>query len=93
MLHPARVAADVDGAVPEPRGALALTAAVAPLPRVVQPLEGVVGEVVDDAVAVRNLAAAEAPSPPHRSLVKAGVEVAVVQEELSCEGRTIEHLR
>ena len=89
MLHPALVAADVDGAVPEPRGALALPAAVAPLPRVVQPLEGVVGEVVDDAVAVRNLAAAEALSPPHRALVQAGVEVAVVQEELSFEGRTV----
>ena len=83
VLHSALVLADVDGAVPEPRGASALAVAAAPLARVVQPLEGVVGEVVDDAAAVRNLTAAEAPPPPHRPLVQAGVEVAVVQEELT----------
>ena len=82
VLHSALVLADVDGAVPEPRGASALAVAAAPLARVVQPLKGVVGEVVDDAAAVRNLTAAEAPPPPHRPLVQAGVEVAVVQEEL-----------
>ena len=82
MLHSALVLADVHGAVPEPRGASALPVAVAPLARVVQPPKGVVGEVVYDAVAVRDLAAAEALSPSHRSLVQTGVEVAVVQEEL-----------
>ena len=73
MFHSVLVLADVDSAVPEPRGASALPAAVTPLPRVVQPLEGIIGEVVDDAVAVRGLTAAEVPSPLHRPLVQAGI--------------------
>ena len=82
MLHPVLVSPDVHGAVSKPRGAAALPVAVAPLSRVIQPLEGVVGKVVDDAVAMRDVAAAEALSSSHHALVQARVEIAIVQEEL-----------
>jgi hypothetical protein len=82
MLYAFFVFSRVDRAVPEEGSPVALPVAVDPVARVVEPLKGIVREIVDDASAVRDVAAAEPAAPDHGAFVQARVQVAVAKEEL-----------
>jgi len=72
-LKALRVSADVARSVLEIRASVALPLSVYPVPRVINSVELVVGEVVDGSGAVRNLGISKSPPPFHLAFVEPGV--------------------
>ena len=73
VLHAVLVLSFIDTSVLEVSGSVSLPGSVPPVPGVVEPVELVVGEVVDDAPPVGDLGVAEPPAASYCPLVKTRV--------------------